>query len=65
MCSVVSDSLGPQRAVARQAPRSMGILQVRMLERVAISLSRTQDGMGSDSQQPPRTQPILYAKRSA
>ena len=40
-------------AVARQASLSMVFLQVRILEWVAISFSRTQDGMGSDSQQPP------------
>ena len=56
---------GTPCAVARQAPLSMGILQGRIPEWVAISFFRTQDGVGSDSQQPPQTQPILYAKRSA
>jgi len=37
-CSVVSDSLQPHEA--RQAPRSMGNLQARILEWVAIPSSR-------------------------
>ena len=38
-CSVISDSAIP-RTVAGQVPLSMGILQARVLEWVAISLSR-------------------------
>ena len=39
MCSVVSDTLGPQE-LACQAPLSMGFFQARILEWVAISYSR-------------------------
>ena len=38
-CSVVSDSVIP-RTVAHQGPLSMGILQARILEWVAMSSSR-------------------------
>ena len=38
--SVMSDSLWPHGLLARQTPLSMGILQVRILEWVAISPSR-------------------------
>ena len=38
--SVVSDSLPTPWTVAHQAPLSMGILQARILEWVAISFSR-------------------------
>ena len=38
--SVVSDSLWPQWTVARQAPLSMGILQARILQWVAMPSSR-------------------------
>ena len=38
--SVVSDSLQPHELGTYQAPLSMGILQARMLEWVAISFSR-------------------------
>ena len=42
MCahSVVPDSLWPQWTIARQAPLSMGILQARILEWVAMFSSR-------------------------
>ena len=36
----MSDSLQPQWTVAHQAPRSMGILQARILEWVAVPSSR-------------------------
>ena len=39
-CSAVSDSFATPWTVARQAPLSMGILQARILEWVAISSSR-------------------------
>ena len=38
--SIVSNSLGPPRTVARQAPLSLGILEARILEWVAIPFSR-------------------------
>ena len=38
--SVVSDPLRPHRLVACQAPLSMGILQARILEWVAMPFSR-------------------------
>ena len=39
-CSVVSDSLQPHGLAAHQAPLSMGILQARILEWVAVPFSR-------------------------
>ena len=40
MCLVVSDSFATPWTVARQAPLSMGILQARLLEWVAMPSSR-------------------------
>ena len=39
-CSVVSDSLQPHGLAAHQAPLSMGILQAKILEWVAVPFSR-------------------------
>ena len=42
--SVASDSFATPGTVVRQAPLSMGILQARILEWVAISFSRGSSG---------------------
>ena len=57
--SVVSDSLWPPWTVAHQAPLSMGILQARILERVAMPFCR---GSSSQRLNPdlPHCRRILY-----
>ena len=57
--SVMSDSLQPLWNVTRQAPLSLGILQARILEWVAMPSSKGSSNLGSDSSLPNCRQ-ILY-----
>ena len=51
-CSVVSDYLRPPWTVAHQAPLSMGILQARILEWVAMPSSRALPNPGIEPRSP-------------